>query len=28
MVRQQFAKQIEDFIIKFRKSILEKVQNG
>ena len=28
MVQQQFAKQIEDFINKFRKSILEKIQNG
>jgi len=28
MVQQQFTKQIEDFIFKFRKSILEKVQKG
>ena len=28
MVQQQFTKQIEDFIFKFRKSILEKIQNG
>ena len=28
LVRQQFAKRIEDFSFKFRKSILDKVQNG
>lgn len=28
LVRQQFARQIEDFVFKFRKSILDKVQNG